>query len=362
MKQIKVLVVDDSALMRKVVSDIVKGHEQLDLAATARDGFDALKKINLHQPDVVTLDLQMPRMDGLNTLSRIMADKPLPVIMLSSHTKAGSESTLRALDAGAVDFIAKPSGSSGETLEELQNTLPQKIIAAASAKVALVAAEKKSPPGVQVSADKKSYDPGRKELARVVAAVGASTGGPKALELLIGSLPVDFPAALLLAQHMPPGFTNSFAQRLDQLSPLRVKEAENGDLLLKGSVFIAPGGYHLVVSNGMIQLDAGPKVNFVRPSIDVMLNSLFNLEQKVVVVIMTGMGKDGAAGARSLKDRKGDTVMLAQDPATALIPSMPEALIKRVDCDAVVPLERLAYELDRQVRLMHQAEGTGRGN
>lgn len=352
MKKIRVLVVEDSALMRRIITDVINEHEELELAATARDGLDALKKIESVRPHVVTLDLEMPRLDGLQTLKKIMAENPLPVIMLSSHTREGSEITLKALDAGAVDFIAKPAMSSiEESIEELRTVLPQKIIAAASARVSRVIGDVREP--VQVKdADKAAVCHGKQEIARLVIAIGASTGGPKALEALFSALPADLPAAVLLSQHMPPGFTASFSQRLDLMSALKIKEAEDGDRLLKGQVLVAPGGYHMVVTGGVVKLDSGPKVNFVRPSIDVMLDSLYPLDQKIMVVIMTGMGKDGASGAAALKANKKGAVMIAQQPSSALIPSMPEALIKSVNCDAIVPLSKLAEEINRYARLL----------
>ncbi len=347
MNRIRVLVVEDSAFMRRIISDIVNEHSEMEVIATARDGVDALGKIKKDCPDVVTMDLEMPRLDGIKTLQRLMAEDPLPVIMLSTHTRVGSEVTLKALDAGAVDIIAKPSlnisGSGEGSVEELKNVLPQKIKAAASAQVSLITTEK---PGPAMAA--KNLQPKRREEeARVIIAIGASTGGPKALEGVFNRLPANLPATILLSQHMPPGFTLSFAQRLDMISPLRVKEAENGDPLLKGLALVAPGGFHMIVKNGKVQLDTGPRVNFVRPAIDVMYESLLECEQKVLVVIMTGMGKDGTAGTVALKKKKKDTIVIVQEPESALIPSMPAAIIKAGLCDARVPLEKLASEIDR---------------
>lgn len=350
MKKVRVLVVEDSALMRRVIGDIIREHPDLELLSTARDGFDALKKIRTEKPDVVTMDLEMPRMDGLETLRRVMAEAPLPVIMISSHTRSGSESTLKALDAGAVDFISKPlPGLPGDPVEDLKNILPRKLIAASSARVGLLSSEKRHP----VKAPQPAA-PGGTRLrspARVIVAIGASTGGPRALESLFCALPADLPAAVLLSQHMPPGFTLSFAERLNTISPLEVREAKQGDRILTGQALVAPGGFHMVVSKGEIYLDSGPKVNFVRPSIDVMLESLCSCEQRVLVAIMTGMGKDGAAGALVLKQTKRNTLLLAQEPSTALIPSMPEALIKTGLCDIRVPLAGLASEIDRYARI-----------
>jgi two-component system, chemotaxis family, protein-glutamate methylesterase/glutaminase len=352
LKKIRVLVVEDSALMRRIIGDIINEHEELELVDTARDGLDALKKIESAHIDVVTLDLEMPRLDGLQTLRKIMAGNPLPVVMLSSHTKEGSESTLKALEAGAVDFIAKPAKSSIEdSFDELRSVLPQKIITAATARVSRIIEDVRDPVKVKV-ADKAAVYHGKQEIARLVIAIGASTGGPKALETVLSALPADLPAAVILSQHMPPGFTSSFSQRLDMMSALKIKEAEDGDRLLKGQVLVAPGGYHLLVTGGVVKLDSGPKVNFVRPSIDVMLDSMHSLDQKMMVVIMTGMGKDGATGAAALKAGKKGTVMIAQQPSSALIPSMPEALIKSVDCDSIVPLGKLAEEINRFARIL----------
>ncbi len=352
MKKVRVLVVDDSALMRRVIGDIVRDHADLELMNTARDGLDALQKIKANKPDVVTMDIDMPRMNGLETLKRIMEEVPLPVIMISSHTKAGSESTLKALDAGAVDFMAKPDASSGSfdgTVEEFKSGLPQKIIAAASARVDMAIMQKPQP---LKPAGPEKLPRGHHKTAKVIVAIGASTGGPKALETLFSALPVDLPAAVLLSQHMPPGFTFSFSQRLNMISPLQVKEAKQGDPILAGQALVAPGGFHMIANKNEVKLDLGPKVNYVRPSIDVMLESLANSDQRVLVVIMTGMGKDGAAGALLLKKHKNDTILLAQDPKTALIPSMPDALIKTGVCDAQAPLVKIASEIDRYVRLL----------
>ncbi len=349
MKPIQVLVVDDSALMRRVISDIIKGAPGMELAATARDGLDALEKVKSRRPDVATMDLEMPRLDGLATLELIMKECPLPVIMLSSHTMAGSESTLKALSAGAVDFISKPSGSKlDESLEELNTLLPEKIIAAAAARIGVI-----EPARIEPS----PLTPAKKAVAvrgtkpRVIVAIGASTGGPKVLESVFKTIPADLPATILLSQHMPPGFTASFAQRLNQISPLLVKEAEEKDALLAGRALIAPGGYHMVIKNGLVNLSSGPKVNYVRPSVDVMLESLAGCAEKILVVIMTGMGKDGAAGSAFLKKAKSDTLFLAQDPVTALIPSMPEAMLKSAPGAARMPADRIAAEIDRLVRI-----------
>jgi len=353
LKVIRVLVVEDSAFMRRIISDIIREHPEIEVIATARDGVDALEKIKKSKPDVVTMDLEMPRMDGMETLQKIMAKNPLPVIILSSHTKIGSEVTLKSLDAGAVDIISKPalssSGTASESIEELKNVLPQKIKAAAMAQVKLISAEK---PGEGKAKNIPQVTKQVDEAARVIVAIGASTGGPKALEALFSRFPANLPATVLLSQHMPPGFTFSFAQRLDMLSPLRVKEAEEGDALLKGRALVAPGGYHLVIKNGRAHLDTGPRVNFVRPAIDVMYQSLLTCEQKILAVIMTGMGRDGTDGTVALKKKKEDTIVIVQEPDTALIPSMPAAVIKTGLCDARMSVEKMAAEIERYTRIL----------
>lgn len=353
MKPVRVLIVEDSAFMRRIISDIINETPGLEVVATAKDGIDALKKIKDFKPDVLTMDLEMPRMDGIETMRHIMAENPLPVIMLSSHTSLGSESTLKALDAGAVDFITKPMRNTSEafadSIEELKNVLPQKITAASTAKVNLIKPQKSAvDDGIKKAAPRIV----RKEAAGVIVAIGASTGGPKALEVLFKNFSPDFSAAVMLSQHMPPGFTLSFAQRLDLLSPLKVKEAEQGDVLLKGQALVAPGGYHMVLHNKAVGLDSGPRVNYVRPSIDVMLESLVDCQHQVIVVMMTGMGKDGAEGTKVLKRKKKDTVVIIQDPATALIPSMPAALLKNGLSDIQVPVEKIAAEVERHTRLL----------
>ncbi len=353
MTRVRVLIVDKSAYMRRILADIVSSHPDLEVVATAGNGPDALNKIKQTRPDVVTMDLELPCPGGLETLQRIMAESPLPVIMSSSDAASGSKSTLKALDAGAVDFILKPvfnsRDNSGGSVEDLKSVLPPKILAAASARVGLIGTGGHAP----VPVNKKPVPlKGQVEPARLIIAIGASTGGPKALEAVFSSFSGNIQAAVLISQHMPPVFTSSFAQRLDMLSPLAVKEAENGDRLINNRALIAPGGFHLLVKKGQVLLGRGPRVNFVRPAVDVMLESLVDCVQKVLVVIMTGMGKDGAAGALTLKANKQDTVILAQDPSTALISSMPEALIRTGVCDNRVSLDNLAAEIERYTRVL----------
>lgn len=342
-KNWKVLVVDDSAFMRKFIGDIIQSDSQLELVGTASSGEEALQKISKVKPDVVTLDVEMPGLNGLETLKRIMAGTPLPVIMVSSLTKKGSQITVEALSAGAVDFVTKPSLVKGESEEEIRRLLPLKIKAAAGARLSayksLKAAEEKP---------KRTFSSG--PLARRVVAIGSSTGGPRALEEVLRGFPSDLPAAVLITQHMPAGFTSSLSQRLDRISPLKVKEAVNGESIREGEAYVAPGGVHLLVDkDGTALLSSAAPVNHVRPSADMMMQSVAEVFGPAVIgVILTGMGRDGAEGMSRIKEKGGHTVV--QSPQTAVIAGMPQAVIKKGAADMVVPLEEVALAVTRLLK------------
>ena len=356
--KIRVLVVDDSAFMRKFLGDIICGDSELELAGTARDGEDALAKREYIKPDVMTMDIDMPKLDGLSTLRRLMEKAPIPVIMVSSHTKKGSETTLEALSAGAVDFIGKPSAlMQGEGVEEIRAILPQKIKAAAGARL--------FPRREPLKADFLKPDPQRGLSAKpagisvpetrppaagknfhfltsgYVVLIGASTGGPRSLEDVFSSFPANFPAAVLVTQHMPPQFTDSFAKRLDRVSGLKVLEARGGEKISPGCAYVAPGGYHLIVEKGVTSLSQAPPVQYVRPSADVMMDSAAQFyKKKTIGVILTGMGRDGTDGMAEIKKYGGRTIV--QDPSTAVIASMPQTVISHGLADEVVPLTEIA--------------------
>lgn len=350
---ISVLVVDDSAFMRKVISDMLNSAPGIKVVATARNGVEALEKMVKFKPRVITLDVEMPRMDGITTLKHIMVNNPTPVVMLSSLTRQGSRETLEALSLGAIDFVPKPSGAISLDLIKVREELVAKVKAAARARVA---GEKIHLPSVishtpEVRAG--SVAPGMGITAKApllpqaqrVVAIGSSTGGPKALEQVITRLPADLPAGVLITQHMPAGFTRSMAERLDRLSSLRVKEAENGDLVRDGQVLVAPGGYHLKLDrNKKVTLSQDPPVQHVRPSVDVMMSSIAEkFRGSPIGVILTGMGKDGTQGMKSLKEVGGKTI--AQDRETASIFSMPGSVIKSGYADRVVPLPDIAAQI-----------------
>ncbi|ATA59560.1 Chemotaxis response regulator protein-glutamate methylesterase [Geobacillus stearothermophilus] len=332
MKTIKVLVVDDSAFMRKWISDFLSEHPRLEVVGTARNGQEALDKIALLRPDVVTLDVEMPVMNGLETLRRIMHKQPLPVVMVSSTTREGAENTITAMQYGAVDFVAKPSGPISLDLYKVKDELIRKVLHASEANVRALAARR---PPAQTARSQKT-----------VVAIGTSTGGPRALETVLTQLPPDFAAPVVIVQHMPKGFTKSLADRLNALAAITIKEAEDGELLRNGTAYIAPGGVHLAVDeeNGMLKarFDESPPRAGHRPAVDVLFESLAAIRCcRKIAVIMTGMGSDGTAGVKKLKE-SGNTKAIAEARETAVIFGMPRAAIEAGVVDVIVPLDSMA--------------------
>jgi len=349
--RIRVLVVDDSALMRKLIPTILGRDPSIEVVGTAMDGAFALKKIEELHPDVVTLDLEMPRMDGMETLRLIMRRAPMPVVLFSSFSKEGAYATLKGLALGAIDFVPKPQEAAAGHLESIAEQLIEKI------KVARRAAGRKLPAAV-VSDD----PPKGKKKARAaippnrIIAIGISTGGPNALQYVLSQVPGDFPASFVVVQHMPEGFTEMFANRLDECCALEVHEARSGDLLVAGRVLICPGNRHLMVrrmprGDMAVLSDAAP-VNGHRPSVDVLFHSVaqqFGLT--AVGLLMTGMGEDGAEGLGAIKDAGGMTIAQSED--TCVVSGMPRAAISKGYANKVIPLEGLAaflvqhYGVDR---------------
>jgi two-component system chemotaxis response regulator CheB len=338
-----VLVVDDSALMRKLIPSILARDTDIEVVGTAMDGAFALKKIEELHPDVVTLDLEMPRMDGMETLRLIMRRAPMPVVLFSTHSKEGAYATLKALALGAIEFVAKPENAAAGHLESIADQLIEKI------KVAKRAAGKKLPAAV-VSDDPPQ---GKKKVHAAlppnrIIAIGISTGGPNALQYVLSQIPGDFPACILIVQHMPEGFTEMFASRLDECCALDVAEARSGDLLVAGRVLICPGNRHLMVRRmprvDMAVLSDGPPVNGHRPSADVLFHAVaqqFGLT--AVGLLMTGMGEDGAEGLGAIKDAGGMTIAQSED--TCVVSGMPRAAISKGYANKVIPLEGLASYL-----------------
>jgi two-component system chemotaxis response regulator CheB len=345
-ERIRVLVVDDSALMRKLIPAILARDSSIEVVGTAMDGAFALKKIEELKPDVVTLDLEMPRMDGMETLRLIMGRAPLPVILFSTHSKEGGYATLKALALGAVDFVAKPKDAPAGRLEEIADQLIAKI------KVAKRAAGRRLPPAI-VAADQPIRKKGTRAPLppRRVIAIGISTGGPNALQFALSQIPADFQSTIVIVQHMPEGFTEMFAKRLDECCALEVQEARSGDLLLAGRVLICPGNRHIMVRRmprgDMAVLSDGPPVNGHRPSADVLFHSVaqeFGLT--AVGVLMTGMGDDGAEGLGAIKAAGGMTIAQSED--TCVVSGMPRAAILKGYANKIVPLDGLATFLVNQ--------------
>ena len=304
------------------------------------DGSFALKKIEELRPDVVTLDLEMPRMDGMETLRTIMRRTPMPIVLFSTHSKEGVYSTFKALALGAIDFVAKPEHAAAGQLESIAEQLIDKI------KVAKRASGRKLPPAVV--SDERLHEKKKQKSAlppnRVIA-IGISTGGPNALQYVLSQIPADFPATILVVQHMPEGFTEMFAKRLDECCALDIQEAKSGDLLLAGRVLICPGNRHLMVRRmprgDIAVLSDGPPVNGHRPSVDVLFHSVaqhFGLT--AVGLLMTGMGEDGSDGLGAIKDAGGMTIAQSED--TCVVSGMPRAAISKGHAHKVIPLDGLA--------------------
>jgi two-component system chemotaxis response regulator CheB len=342
-ERVRVLVVDDSALMRKLIPMILERDPDIEVVGTAMDGAFALRKIAELQPDIVTLDLEMPRMDGLETLRMIMRGAPLPVIVFSTHSKEGAYSTFKALALGAIDFVPKPKNAAAGNLEPVAFQLAEKI------KVAKRAGGRKSIPKTVLETPPSSKKRSRPAVPpnRIIA-IGISTGGPNALQYLLTQFPADFPATFVVVQHMPEGFTDMFARRLDECCALDVQEAKSGDLLIAGRVLICPGNRHMMVRRmprgEMVVLSDTPPINGHRPSADVLFHSVaqeFGLTS--VGIIMTGMGEDGAEGIGAIKAAGGMTI--AQSEETCVVSGMPRAAMMKGFVQKVLPLDTLGAHL-----------------
>ncbi|MCC5909818.1 MAG: chemotaxis response regulator protein-glutamate methylesterase [Clostridiaceae bacterium] len=347
-KKIKVIVVDDSPFMRKIIGDILNTHEEIEVIGTAKNGKEAIETIKELKPDVVTMDIEMPVMNGLKALSCIMEEEPVPIIMLSSLTSQGADATLTALELGAVDFIQKPSSLFMINAEDLKQEIVSKVKAANGARIhGRNNLTTQNNPSV-CKEWKKTKDNNTSSKVRNIIAIGTSTGGPRALQHIIPLIPKDCPASFLIVQHMPAGFTKSLADRLNSMAKVVVKEACQHEALQPGHVYIAPGNFHLeLVSNKSnsfsIQLSQGKPISGHRPSVDVLFHSLSELEERdinMVGVIMTGMGSDGTKGLKALKDKKGSYI-LAQNQESCVVYGMPKSAINAGVVDEVVSLNRV---------------------
>src|SRR6266571_3323854 len=343
---VRVLVVDDSALMRKLIPQILEADRSIQVVGTAMDGNFGLKKIDELKPQVITLDLEMPGMGGLDMLKEIMRRHRIPVIVVSSHSTEGASVTLKALSLGAFDFVSKPSDVSSR-MPEVAQELISKIKAAAQSRGIPIHAATDFP----VPVPRPKGKPGEKRAPTKIVAIGISTGGPQSLQYLLAQLPADFPGSIVVVQHMPEGFTEMFARRLDECCSLNVKEAQSGDLLLAGRVLICPGSRHMKLKRlplgDIAILSDDPRVNGHRPSADVLFKSVAEeFGPKGIAVLMTGMGDDGAQGMGTVKAAGGMTI--AQNEESCVVFGMPKAAIDRGYAIRVVALDALANTLMAQ--------------
>ncbi|WP_319765283.1 chemotaxis response regulator protein-glutamate methylesterase [Maridesulfovibrio sp.] len=339
---INVVVVDDSAFMRKAISTMLEKDPGIRVVATARDGEEGLRVIRKHNPDVVTLDIEMPKMDGLTALRHIMMEMPRPVLMVSSLTTEGAESTLKAMDLGAVDFIPKQLSKVSLDIVKIENDLISKVKTVARRKMRPV-------PRLRSSvAARRSAAPAqirRGRAKRDVVVIGVSTGGPPAVQKILSSLPKDFPAGIVIAQHMPKAFTGPFANRLNGVSQISVKEAETGDRLLPGHAFVAPGGSHLIINQKVSRIDLivtpEPKEALYKPSANVLVSSVAKaVGRRALGVILTGMGNDGRDGIRELKSKGGRAI--AQSDSSCVVYGMPKAIVDDGLADEIVDIDDMA--------------------
>ncbi len=369
----KALVVDDSAFMRKLISDFLSGHPEIEVVGTARNGKEAVEKVKTLKPDVVTMDIEMPIMDGLEALKEIMSSHPVPIVMLSSTTKIGAENTMLAMEYGAVDFVAKPGGAISLNLHEAKEEILGKVIAASGVRLSTLTRKmtgrrlpqpiisKSAIKPVDKAAEIPSLFPNRSQLTnlfknkipktgKTFVIIGTSTGGPRALQEVLTKLPASIGVPILVVQHMPPGFTKSLADRLDGLCNIHVKEAEDGEPLENGTAYIAPGGKHLKMKksgmNYFVKLDAvdPPRMGH-RPSVDVLLESAAeNTDVNYLTVIMTGMGYDGRIGMEVLR-KNGRTVTIAESAKTSVVYGMPKAIKEAGFADEVVDLHDISESI-----------------
>jgi two-component system, chemotaxis family, protein-glutamate methylesterase/glutaminase len=346
MKKIRVMVVDDSALMRKLISEILSKDPEIEVVNTAMDGVFALKKIPQSRPDVITLDLDMPRMDGLTALRYIVNDYQIPVVLVSSLATDGGSLIFEGLALGAVDFVTKPKDAISVHIHEVARELVLKVKIASR-----TAVKKTSRPEAVTPLQQRIYQHNKSSLRgplKKIVAIGSSTGGPNAISYFLPRLPEDIAAAILIVQHMPEGFTEMFASRLDQVCKIRVKEAKEGDPLVSGTAFIAPGNKHLKVAKvgmtGVVVLSASPPVHGHRPSVDVLFDSVSQeYGSDTIGLLMTGMGEDGAHGLGSIKASGGYT--MAQDEASCVVFGMPRAALYRGHAHEVVSLDAIPDRL-----------------
>jgi two-component system, chemotaxis family, protein-glutamate methylesterase/glutaminase len=352
-KRTRVLIVDDSAFMRKVLEEMIRSDPRLEVVGQAKDGREAIAMAQTLQPDVLTMDINMPRMDGLEATQHIMTQNPRPILIVSSESRQGAASTLRALDLGAIDFVTKPSSGIDLDMKSVRDELLTKLRMAAKVRVvrtagqhdSSAAADLKSP--VQPAKDLGSADP-----QHPLVMIAASTGGPATLMRLMPKFPKHFPAPVVLVQHMPATFTSQLSVQLTEVAQIRVKEAENNEALQPATFYVCPGSHHLRISlTGRIKLDDGPRISGYRPCADVAFESAAAYcGANVIAVVLTGMGNDGAKGVQSVKAARG--AVLAQDEATSVIFGMPAEAIRTGVVDQVVGIDEMYSVIEKHLEVI----------
>ncbi len=358
---IRVLIVDDSAFMCRVLESIISAEPNMEVVGCARDGREAVDMTKSLKPNVITMDINMPHMDGLQATELIMSANPVPIVIVSSESRDGAGPTLKALELGAVDFVAKPSSGVDLDMESIHDELVRKLRMAAKVRAVRTAGRVAQAPVASPAAPRAfspSAGPGASARAPVVV-VAASTGGPQTLMRLLPAFPADFPAAVLLIQHMPGTFTSQFTAQLAEASSIRTKDAEAGEVVQPRTLYVCPGSHHLRVSaSGRIALDDGPRVNGYRPSADLAMETVAAYAGRLAIsVVLTGMGNDGARGVQAIKAAGGHVI--AQDEATSVIFGMPSEAIKTGVVDQVLPLDAIYPAIEKRVLYLFGAVKAG---
>ncbi len=344
--RVRAVVADDSHFMRSVISDILE-EGGVDVVASARNGVEAVEAVVEHEPDVVTMDVEMPEMNGIEAVERIMETRPTPVLMLSAHTDENADVTFQALDSGAVDFFTKPGGEVSMEMSRLEDQLLEMVVSVAE--VEFTGESEATQPRPHAEMEERTY------VENPTLLIGSSTGGPKVVERVLSELPIEAGFRVLVVQHMPEGFTKRFATRINSRSRYDVREAAHGDRIGAGEVLVAAGGTHMIVSNYhagrlRVKLTEEPPVNSVRPAVDMTMSSAAAvIDDPLIGVILTGMGEDGAAGIKSISAVGGKTI--AQDESTSAVFGMPKRAIETGYVDDVLPIEEITGGIVRAARV-----------
>jgi two-component system chemotaxis response regulator CheB len=381
-KRMRVLIVDDSAFMRKVLQSIVASDPQLEVCGEARDGRDAVTQTEVLKPDVISMDINMPHMDGLQATEIIMSTNPHPILIVSSESREGAEITLKALQLGAIDFVAKPKGGVDLDMSSVKEEICRKLRMAGKVRVVRTATRSKlqhevasssprtepssssfgqqSEPNGRSAAPAAALAPARSSAGKFpIVVMAASTGGPATLMKVIPQFPKDFPGAVILVQHMPGNYTAQFSKQLTEVSQMRVKEAEAGEIIVAGQVYVCPGSHHMRVSpTGRVSLDDGPRIGGYRPCADLTFESATDFAGPMTIgVVLTGMGNDGAKGVQAVRAAGGHTIV--QDESTAVIFGMPQEAIQTGAVDQVLPMDWIYRAVEKRVLFIFGAAKVG---